>query len=458
MRATGNCLNSRNGAMTVLLFVHRRSAGLVMETIWASQRNSLVVLLLAGAGPALAQQTETLAEPLGTHGGGDVLSVEHHRRYAIPDLAPLTLPTAEQAARFFTIRPSVALLGDWTNFNQDVVNVGQVGIQEDEFQVRSARVSLLGSVGGSYKVSFQVGGEYKGFDSEPEQQWNLTDLSLTFPIGARTKLSVGKIKETFAYEMVGDAANLQHPERVLNPFFVSRNFGARVIQVLGADKRATLSYGAYNDGWDINSKSSRGWDLTARVTALAWDDPAHNNFLHLGLSYRHVAADGVLRYRGRAETNVGDNFIDTGDITANSADHFGLEALLNVGSVSLLGEVISARVNTPGPDDPVFGGYYLTASWVVTGETRPYDRNVGYARRVVPRGFWGAPELVARFAHVDLDNGSVTGGAYDRATLGANWWATTRWKFGMFWGHTWLNRFGTRGSSDTLLTRVQWVY
>ena len=426
-------------------------------------RNCAALLVLAMVAiPARAQQTESAAEPAGDHTGADVQLVDHKRKYFFPDLPPAKPPTPEEAARkaekFFTIRPSLAMLGDWTNYSQDAASVAQLGVQDDEFQVRSARLTFLGSIGSDYKVSYQVGGEYKGFDTDPEQNWQLTDLSLTFPLGARTKLTVGKTKETFSYEMVGDAANLPHSERVLSPFFVSRNFGARVLHVFGADKRATLSAGAYNDGWDINSKTSRGWDLTARATGLVWDDPANQRFLHLGLAYRHVASDGQLRYKGRAETNVGDNAVDTGNIAADGADHFGAEALLNVGPFSLLGEYVAANVDSPTLDDPDFSGWYLTGSWVITGETRPYDRNVGYARRVIPKGYGGAPELVVRFSSVDLDSGPVSGGSFDKTYLGVNWWATTRWKFGVGWGHTWLDRNGLNGESDTILTRVQWVY
>ena len=431
--------------------------------VGTTARNCAALLVLAMVAiPARAQQTESAAEPLGDHTGADVQLVDHKRKYLVPDLPPTKPPTPEEAARkaekFFTIRPSLAMLGDWTNYSQDAASVAQLGVQDDEFQVRSARLTFLGSIGSDYKVSYQVGGEYKGFDTEPEQSWQLTDLSLTFPLGARTKLTVGKTKETFSYEMVGDAANLPHSERVLSPFFVSRNFGARVLHVFGADKRATLSAGAYNDAWDINSKTSRGWDLTARATGLVWDDPANQRFLHLGLAYRHVASDGQLRYKGRAETNVGDNAVDTGNIAADGADHFGAEALLNVGPFSLLGEYVAANVDSPTLDDPDFSGWYLTGSWVITGETRPYDRNVGYARRVIPKGYGGAPELVVRFSSVDLDSGPVSGGSFDKTYLGVNWWATTRWKFGVGWGHTWLDRNGLNGESDTILTRVQWVY
>jgi len=87
-----------------------------------------------------------------------------------------------------------------------------------------------------------------------------------------------------------------------------------------------------------------------------------------------------------------------------------------------------------------------------------YDRTVGYARRVMPEGRWGAPELVARFSHVDLDGGSIQGGKFDKTYLGINWWATRRWKVGFGWGHTWLDRSGTTGITDIFLTRLQWVY
>ncbi len=408
---------------------------------------------------AASADTLSLETPIGDHTGADVAAVpDHKRKFFFPDLPPPKPPSAARQAAFFTIRPSLALLGDWTNFTQNPENIGQVGEQQDEFQVRSARLSLLGTIGRSYKVAFQIGGEYKGFDTEPEQNWQLTDLSLTFPIDHRTKLTLGKTKETLSYEMVGDAANLPHSERVLNPFFVSRNFGARLTHVFGADKRATFSAGVYNDGWDINSTTSRGWDVTARATGLVWDNPGQKQFLHLGLAWRHVASEGALRYKGRAETNVGDNFIDTGNIASDGAEHVGVEALLNVGPASLLAEFITASVDQIGGPNLNFSGWYVTGSWILTGETRPYDRNVGYARRVIPTGYWGAPELVARISHVDLDDRNVTGGQYDRLSLGLNWWATMRWKFGVSWGHTWLDRFGSRGESDTLLTRIQWVY
>ncbi|MEZ5312629.1 MAG: hypothetical protein R2862_02730 [Thermoanaerobaculia bacterium] len=82
----------------------------------------------------------------------------------------------------------------------------------------------------------------------------------------------------------------------------------------------------------------------------------------------------------------------------------------------------------------------------------------GYARRVLPEGRWGAPELVARISHVDLDDGPVRGGSFDRIYFGFDWWATQRWKVGIGWGRTRLDRFDVTGTTESLLTRVQWVF
>lgn len=55
---------------------------------------------------------------------------------------------------------------------------------------------------------------------------------------------------------------------------------------------------------------------------------------------------------------------------------------------SLTAEYNEAQVDSPETGDPQFRGYYVTGSWVITGEHRPYDRKVGYARRVLPTGRW----------------------------------------------------------------------
>jgi phosphate-selective porin OprO and OprP len=381
--------------------------------------------------------------------------------FLVPDVPQSVADRTQIKEHWITLKVGVVTIADYTAFSQDAASISQVGKQKDQWDPRAARLMFRGTLGKDYKVSYLVAGEYKGFDSDPKTSWSLTDLAFTFPLGGpATKLTVGKTKETFDYEMVGDAANLPHQERVLNPFFVSRNVGLKLNQVLGETHRMTVSAGVFND-WFVNgdSFSASGTDVSARFTGLVWDQRDGKRFLHLGVSGRYAGADNnTMRYKGRPESNVGDNYVDTGNLAGDHAWHLGLEALWNEGPFSVLAEYNRAWVDAPASGNPEFSGYYVTASWILTGETRPYDRTVGYARRVMPKARWGALELVARFSHEDLDDWPVQGGKFDKTYLGINWWATRRWKLGFGWGRTWLDRFGKNGVTDSFQVRMQWIF
>ena len=72
------------------------------------------------------------------------------------------------------------------------------------------------------------------------------DVALTIPLWKEARIVLGKQKEPFVYEMVGDAANLPQQERILSPFFVSRNVGIRYLDNYLSD-RMSFSLGIYND-------------------------------------------------------------------------------------------------------------------------------------------------------------------------------------------------------------------
>jgi len=381
--------------------------------------------------------------------------------FVVPDVPDTLVTQLQMLSRWFSLKVGFCTILDYWWHNQDSNSLSQVGRQSNGWDVRAARLIVHGTLGTDYKVVYLIAGEYKGFETDPENTWQLTDLSFTFPLGGpATKLTVGKTKETFGYEMVGDAANLPHQERVQSPFFISRSLGFKVTTVIGEDHLMTVSGGVFNDWMVLKESFSQSvTDVTARVTGLLWDQRDGKSFLHLGVAGRYAGADkNAIRYKGRPESNVTDYYVDTGPLPGDHAWHFGLEGLWNEGPLSVLAEYNRAWVNSPASDYPTFYGYYITGSWVLTGETRAYDRTVGYARRVMPTDHWGAPELVVRFSHEDLVDGVVHGGTFNKTYLGINWWATRRWKVGFGWGHTWLDRFDKTGVTDGLQSRLQFVY
>jgi phosphate-selective porin OprO/OprP len=404
----------------------------------------LGVLWLSGAVPARAQTEDILPPaPAGYQ----------------PVVPELVSKDAEIESRWFTLHLGLVPILDYTWLTQDQASVDQVGAQEDDFDIRSARIMARGTFGRGCKVRYLLAFEYRGFDSDPNVTWNFTDVSFTFPLGKVGDLTVGKTKESFVYEMVGDAANLPHVERLMSPFFVSRNIGLRWNRTAAAE-RMTLSLGVYND-WLTTDPTfeDSGTTVAGRVTGLAWIDTSGRRFLHLAGAFRRNGADEEkVRFKGRPESSVTDNYVDTGSIPASHAIQYGLEALWNEGPVSLTAEYDEAHVDSPETGDPQFRGWYVTGGWVLTGEHRPYDKKAGYSRRVIPRGRWGAVELFARYGLVDLTDKDIDGGYLTKWFAGVNWWANRRIRISAGLGRASLDKAGTTGHTNQYFTRVQWVY
>lgn len=418
----------------------------------------LTMLLIGIAGPAWSQSPESDLTPESAELARD--ANEYVIPPGIPD-ATLEKMNIEDEHDRFSVKFGFAGLFDYTSFDQDSANRTQVGNQQDDFEVRSFRVSARGHYEFLRRWEYMASYEYKGFDQTSVEDWNVTDFRISTELGPRLgKLSVGKIKQAHVYEMVGDAANLPHHERLLSPFFVSREVGVHLAGTL-PEEIGTWTVGWYNDWWTESNESwnESGNDFAGRLTWLPlWGDEGRN-FIHLGTSVRYVGNDrDILRMRGKPASNIASNYVDTGDLESDHAWNYALEALFNYGSWSLLGEVVRSDVHSAAAGDPTFEGWYLTGSWVVTGEYRPYDRKAGYARRVLPQGEWGAVELVGRVGRVDLDDAAVKGGTMDGWWVAVNWWATRRWKASIGYGNIDLERSGLDGQTETLLSRIQWIF
>jgi phosphate-selective porin OprO/OprP len=375
-------------------------------------------------------------------------------RYAIPDLAPDRIIIPRLNTRYLTIRPGIELIVDHTAFAQDDASRAQVGPQSNLLEVRSASLEFNGEFGPQRLFDYKVGVEYNGFDVNPDETWAVTDFNVAFSLPKwRTRVRLGQMREDFGYEIVGSTSTMPQSERILSVFASPINFGLKVTHLLGANDRATLTYGLFKDDWGEGDGRAA---LSARATWLAIDEP--RRWLHVGAALRRADVGASIQYKGKPGVAAADDFVDTGEFAASSATHVGLEAHYTQGAWSVIAEYAAARPDTPTGPTPVFRGGYVLASWVITGEQRDYDRAKGSVKRIMPQGRWGAPELVARYAVIDLSSGGIDGGRYDRIELGGNWWATTRWKFGLLYGHVRLRRFDESGTTQSLLTRLQWVY
>lgn len=200
---------------------------------------------------------------------------------------------------------------------------------------------------------------------------------------------------------------------------------------------------------------------------------------HFGANYQYViqpndaGAAANVRYgvqlRDRPELRIdGARLIDTGLIDARHVTVIGLEAAFLKGPFTIESEYFRYKIDrrTSGavtPNDPHFSGWYLQGSWILSGETRPY--NPVEARFDAPRvnynfnpqaGTWGAFELAARYSMVDLNYregkpgtapvlGAVRGGEQTIGTLGLNWYLNPTIRFMVDYQRVKIDRLGATG-------------
>jgi phosphate-selective porin OprO/OprP len=375
--------------------------------------------------------------------------------YVLPDVPESAL--IRDGKRFW-FKPIVAILADYTFFEQDDASLAQVGEQQDSSDLRAARLGLLVRSKSERRWEGFVAADYQEKRTRDDAVFQLYDLRFRIPFG-RVNLDIGKQKQPFVYEMVGLSLLNPQQERILSPFFVTRSIGAQVSGQAAGD-RMTWAAGWYNDWLETDASfSDNANDYVGRITGLVKASPDDFDYLHLGLGLRRVGPDaGLIRHSGRPESNVADKYLDTGDFPADYTGEISLEAVWEQGPVALMAEHVESRAEAPASGNPKFSGSYVTLSWTLTGESRRYNRAAGYAIPISPLNRQGAIELVARYSHVDLTDGAIDGGVLDKWHFGANWWVSRQWKVGASYGDADLEKGALEGNTQMLLFRLQWFY
>jgi len=375
--------------------------------------------------------------------------------YFFPDLKQNALVIDGKKLWF---KPIIAIVTDYNAFWQDDPSLDQVGLQENTFDLRAARFGLNLRSKGNFKWAFTFTADYQESRTRDDAYIQVYDFRLDLPLGP-VKLSLGKMKEPFCYELVGLMPMLPQQERMQSPFFVTRNVGIQLSGQLAGD-RMTWWAGAYNDWIETGNKlNHNATDWVARVTSVPYISEDNFNYLHLGIGGSRAGSDnGMMRFSGRPSSNVTDKYVDTKQFAADHASQLSFEAIFSIAPVMLQVEHIQNWVDAPDSEYPSFSGTYVAASWVITGESRPYVRSLGYAGGITPKSRFGAVEIVGRYGYVNLTDELIDGGIMNHLYFGANWWASTQWKFGVSYGNCNLDRDALTGNTKMVQCRLLWMY
>ncbi len=237
-------------------------------------------------------------------------------------------------------------------------------------------------------------------------------------------LKAGHIKEPFSLEAWDSTKYITFMERALpNVLSPARNIGIRA-HTYG--DMWTVALGLY--GGSPSQPIQNGYGITGRATF----SPVHEErrVLHFGIgsAWRSSNDDDTLRFRRRPESHITDiRLVDTGSFNAVNYYQIGLEMVAIHGPFAMQGEYIRVAVN--GSNDVDFAGYYIEASWFLTGDSRRYNFKGGNFIHVKPdkpvglSGI-GAWQIAVRISNVDLTDGVIVGGDETNLSLGLNWYLT----------------------------------
>ncbi|WP_394003165.1 OprO/OprP family phosphate-selective porin [Luteimonas sp. WGS1318] len=227
--------------------------------------------------------------------------------------------------------------------------------------------------------------------------------------------------------------------------------------------RALFQLGGYG-GQDLQGDNP-GQTYAARA---AWTPrKAAGDVLHLGIAASRENPQGWTDGRGvqfaptaRLRTRPGSGLTDVRLIDSGSlapVGHIrrtGLEGIWIKGPVSLQSELLRADIaRDDGRADYRADGGYLSASWLLTGESRPYS--AGNVANPKPAHGYGAVELAARYSTLDLDDGPVGGGRQHDWTFGANWYLTSHFKLQANYVRVNATRNGVTTRPDAVELRAQ---
>jgi phosphate-selective porin OprO/OprP len=400
----------------------------------------------------------------------------------------------------------------WDGFHFELTQKTPMGstfvIQTNQYGFQLAETRMAGKIGAKFAVDaagFVTGKEFTGFDGGVELRrarvYARGDCLLLLPVSYEIEIGyipssfyiensylqfhnlgffdflgsfkVGQYQVPMGLENYGSSRDLMFMESAspVTALAPGVNAGMQVGKPVFGE-RMTWALGFFTDGVGVGSdfgEATKGFGrAVGRMTGLPIfsrepEHPESQRLLHLGVSASLVyAGENTVRYRSRPESHLAPYVVDTSDIEADGAVTLGAEAAWVHGPLCVQGELLHSWVKANSGKDVNFGGFYGSASWSLTGESRPYDRAQGTFGRLIPKrnfdfgkGGWGAWEIAGRYSFVNLNSADIQGGRLSMLMAGVNWYLhpNVKWRFDYGFGH--VSGRAPDGNLNVFQTRVE---
>lgn len=318
---------------------------------------------------------------------------------------------------------------DTNTFDDNEAAADSIGDRTFSSFFRRARITLEGKAYGfSYKFENDFAGQDEDSGSGFREMWIGTKLG-------PANLRIGQAKPYRAMEELTSSNEILFMERPFSSASgIYRQFQQGVF-VDGAGANYGWGVSAYNlKSAEDTSTSSAGAETSndtdgMGAAARVYFAPllTDTSVFHVGASTTYdkpqngKALAGSVRPFGRKGPSQGMG------TTTEEQSAYGLELAGKVGPFYTQGEYVMSDFAQATGDDQEVDTYYVQASWLLTGETKPYDVKKGVFKSPKPAGSAGAWELKVRYDVIELDAAADR----DVTQLGAglNWYLNPNTRF-----------------------------
>ena len=257
------------------------------------------------------------------------------------------------------------LMYDLTAFDEDEVELG------NSSSIRRAYLGVEGKL--DYDWGYELTIDFADGDAD------IKDAYISYLGQTGWVWKFGHAKEPFSLAELTSSKYITFMERpMLTEFAPGRALG---IHTNTYGTQWTFAASLTTEAWDEDpdDEGDEGWGATTRATYAPWY--CDTRALHFGaaLSYRETSDENSVKFDTRPETKSTDiKYLNTGKIKkADSINRYGVEAAWVEGPFSVQSEYVLTEVEGDFGEDLSFSGWYVTSSWMLTGESRNYKFKKG---------------------------------------------------------------------------------
>lgn len=224
--------------------------------------------------------------------------------------------------------------------------------------VRRARLTVDAEIGRDWAAKAT-------YDFAREGREGIRDTYLQYRGFDAGRITAGHFKEPFGLERKTSVRDLPFLERSLvSALAPSRHLGVEYQHTGG---NWTAAAGVFGKGAE-DGGTNTGEGVSGRVTFAPSQQAGAVRHIGAGVAHRWTGTNKELRYRSQPESRTtSTRLVDTGTFLANSFTAYGLELAASGGPLSIQAEYMFSHVECDNAESLYFPGWYVQASWFVTG-------------------------------------------------------------------------------------------